>query len=216
MKMAANENMEGKLVVIAAPSGAGKTSLVKALIERHDNIDVAVSHTTRNRRPHETDGVNYHFTSVDAFQEMIANDEFIEHAEVFGNFYGTSKAAMDKIKRAGTHVVLEIDYQGAAQIRAQAPEALTIFILPPSLETLQQRLKGRAQDDEATIARRTREAFNEISHYSEFDFLIVNDDFEVALTQIHAIIDHEAQEYSITAQQEALSQLLTELLSSKP
>ncbi|MFN3236146.1 MAG: guanylate kinase [Pseudomonadales bacterium] len=204
----------GKLVVIAAPSGAGKTSLVKALIERNPDIDVAVSHTTRQKRPFETDGVNYHFVDVATFQTMIKNQEFVEHAEVFGNFYGTSRAAMDEIINQGTHVILEIDYQGAAQIRAQAPEAITIFILPPSRAALKERLQNRAQDDAATIARRTQEAVNEISHCHEFDYLVVNDSFEVALEQIHTIITQGAPELRQAEQQQALSELLKELLSS--
>ncbi len=205
-------NHRGKLVVVAAPSGAGKTSLVKALIEQNPNIDVAVSHTTRTRRPHEQDGVNYHFVSEAEFRHLIAEDEFVEYAEVFGNLYGTSKTAMNKVIAGGTHVVLEIDYQGAAQIRAQVPDAISIFILPPSLATLKERLTSRAQDDEATIARRTREAFNEISHYDDFDYLVVNDNFDLALQQIRAIIESGAQEFSLAQQQNALAPLLAELL----
>lgn len=202
----------GKLVVVAAPSGAGKTSLVKALIEQNPNIDVAVSHTTRNMRPHEQNGVNYHFVSEPEFRELISQGEFIEHAEVFGNLYGTSRTAMNKVVAGGTHVVLEIDYQGAAQIRAKVPEAISIFILPPSLATLKDRLTNRAQDDEATILRRTKEAFNEISHYDDFDFLVVNDDFDQALQQIQAIIETEAPEFSLAEQQTTLAPLLSELL----
>ncbi len=205
-------NHRGKLVVVAAPSGAGKTSLVKALIEQNPNIDVAVSHTTRTRRPHEQDGVNYHFVSEAEFRHLIAEDEFVEYAEVFGNLYGTSKTAMNKVIAGGTHVVLEIDYQGAAQIRAQVPDAISIFILPPSLATLKERLTSRAQDDEATIARRTREAFNEISHYDDFDYLVVNDNFDLALQQIRAVIESGAQEFSLARQQTALAPLLSELL----
>lgn len=199
--------------MIAAPSGAGKTSLVKALIEQNPNIDVAVSHTTRNKRPHEQDGINYHFVPVAEFRQLIEQGEFIEHAEVFGNLYGTSRTAMDKVVAKGTHVVLEIDYQGAAQIRAQLPEAITIFILPPSLATLRQRLTNRAQDDEATIERRTREAFNEISHYQDFEYLVVNDDFDVALSQIQTIIETEAPEFQTSRQQTVLAPLLSELLA---
>ena len=210
-----SENSNGKLVVIAAPSGAGKTSLVKALVDNTTDIDVAVSHTTRNIRPGETDGVNYHFVARAEFESMIEHDGFIEHAEVFGNLYGTSRASMDKIVQQGKNLVLEIDYQGAAQIRDKVADAITIFILPPSLATLKQRLTNRGQDDGETIARRTSEAFNEISHYNEFDYLIVNDDFKVALDQIHAVINGGGSEFSSQRQRKALADLLSELLSSE-
>lgn len=206
--------MKGKVVVIAAPSGAGKTSLVKALIESSPDIDVAISHTTRARRPHETDGVNYHFVTIEAFRALQVADGFIESAEVFGNLYGTSRAAMDKIVQQGKHLVLEIDYQGANQIRQQVPEAISIFILPPSLETLRMRLQSRAQDDAATIERRTGEAMNEISHCKEFDYLVINDDFDVALNQIRAIITTGAPEFAISAQLRAQANLLSELLTT--
>lgn len=206
--------MKGKVVVIAAPSGAGKTSLVKALIESSPDIDVAVSHTTRAMRPHEIDGINYHFVTVEAFKVMQAADEFIESAEVFGNLYGTSRAAMDKIVQQGKHLVLEIDYQGADQIRHQVPEAISIFILPPSLATLRTRLQSRAQDDAATIERRTGEAMNEISHCQEFDYLVINDNFNLALDQIRAIINTGAKEFSIAEQLKAQPSLLSELLTT--
>lgn len=209
-----NEVTHGKLVVIAAPSGAGKTSLVKALVEQTDDIDVAVSHTTRQMRPGETDGLNYHFVSRPQFEDLIGIDGFIEYAEVFGNLYGTSRSAMNKIIELGKNLVLEIDYQGAAQIRDKVPEAVTIFILPPSLATLKNRLTNRGQDDEQTIARRTSEAFNEISHYHEFDYLIVNDSFDLALNQINAVINGEGAEFSLEQQRKALADLLSELLSS--
>jgi len=206
----------GKVVVIAAPSGAGKTSLVKALIESSPNIDVAVSHTTRSMRPHEVDGINYHFVSVATFRSLQAKDGFVESAEVFGNLYGTSLDAMDKIIQQGKHLVLEIDWQGANQIREKVPKAISIFILPPSLATLKQRLQNRGQDDAATIERRTQEAMNEISHFAEFDFLVVNDDFGVALDQIRSIIETGGHEFSLARQVEAQRSLLSELLTTSP
>lgn len=207
---------QGKVIVIAAPSGAGKTSLVKALVESSDNIDVAVSHTTRSMRVHEADGINYHFVTVERFKEMQSAGEFIESAEVFGNFYGTSRSAMDTVIQQGKHLVLEIDYQGAAQIRHQVAEAISIFILPPSLKTLKARLQGRATDDEATIERRTREAINELSHYHEFDYLVVNDDFDLALRQIRDIVATGASEFTLANQQTAQKPLLSELLKPQP
>ena len=206
----------GKIVVIAAPSGAGKTSLVKALIESSPEIDVAVSHTTRPVRPHETNGVNYHFVDVERFQALQSDGEFVESAEVFGNLYGTSRSAMDKIVRAGKNLVLEIDYQGAAQIREKVPEALSIFILPPSLAILKHRLQTRATDDEATIERRTSEAINEISHCQEFDFVVVNDDFDTALAQIRSVISSGDEQFSYARQQQSQKSLLSELLNQRP
>jgi guanylate kinase len=206
--------MKGKVVVIAAPSGAGKTSLVKALIESSADIDVAVSHTTRAKRPHETDGINYHFVTVEAFNALRAENGFIESAEVFGNLYGTSREAMNKIVEEGKHLVLEIDYQGASQIRKQVPDAISIFILPPSLDTLNKRLHSRAQDDEATIERRTNEAMNEIVHCREFDYLVINDDFDTALSQIRAIVNDGAEEFRIDPQLKAQARLLSELLAT--
>lgn len=207
---------QGKVVVIAAPSGAGKTSLVKALIETSPNIDVAVSHTTRPMRPHEVNGVNYHFVSVEDFRSIQGEDGFIESAEVFGNLYGTSRAAMTKITSQGKHLVLEIDFQGAAQIRHRVQDAISIFILPPSLATLKERLHSRAQDDAATIERRTGEAMNEISHYKEFDYLVVNDVFDVALNQIRSIIEQSDEAFSLINQLTEQRILLSELLTTSP
>jgi len=207
---------QGEVVVIAAPSGAGKTSLVKALIETSPNIDVAISHTTRPMRSHEMDGVNYHFVSAEDFLSLQSEGGFIESAEVFGNLYGTSRDAMTRIISQGKHLVLEIDYQGAAQIRQQVQDAISIFILPPSLATLKERLHSRAQDDAATIERRTGEAMNEISHYKEFDYLVVNDVFDVALSQIRSIIECGEQAFSLKNQLAAQSTLLSELLTTSP
>ena len=152
----------GNLFVVAAPSGAGKTSLVSALVDSSTNIEVAVSHTTRPRRPDEVDGVNYFFVDDDQFQKMIKNNEFTEWACVFGRHYGTSKTEVNRILASGHHLVLEIDWQGASQIRAEMPETSTIFILPPSLETLQERLNNRGQDDEETVRARMNTAIDQI------------------------------------------------------
>ena len=208
--------VNGKLIVIAAPSGAGKTSLVKALLESNDDMGVAVSHTTRAMRPGETDGVDYYFVSKEAFHSLLAEGGFIEHAEVFGNWYGTSLGAMDTVLNQGKHLVLEIDYQGAAQVRDKVPHALSIFILPPSLKALRDRLTNRAQDDAESIERRSQEAFNEISHYHQFDYLIVNDNFDLALSQMDAVIKKGAPEFAVEAQREILASLISQLLSSSP
>ena len=180
--------MTGIPIVISAPSGAGKTSLVAALIKDSENLKVSVSHTTRPMRPGEVDGVNYHFVSQDEFQEKIKADDFIEHAKVFNNHYGTSKSKLNEELEKGNDVILEIDWQGAEQVRNLFSEAISIFIFPPSLEILEQRLLQRGQDDAAIIKTRMDEARNEISHYQEFDYLVINDDFEQALLELKAII----------------------------
>lgn len=179
---------QGTLYIISAPSGAGKTSLVKALIENTDDIMVSVSHTTRGVRSGEVDGKDYHFTEVETFRSMIADNAFLEHAEVFGNFYGTSRSSALDMMAKGTDVVLEIDWQGAQQVRQKMPEAVSIFILPPSREELEQRLRGRGTDADEVIARRLGEAVTEMSHYHEFDYLVFNDDFDTALGQLSAIV----------------------------
>ncbi|HVL01506.1 MAG TPA: guanylate kinase [Dongiaceae bacterium] len=180
--------MQGTLFVVSAPSGAGKTSLVKALVESTTNIHVSVSHTTRTQRPGETHGVNYFFVDKDQFGTMLNEGAFLEQAEVFGNLYGTSKQAVaDKLK-SGVDVVLEIDWQGAQQIRRQAPEAVSIFILPPSRHVLEQRLIGRGQDPAEVIQKRMAQATEQISHHVEFDYLIINDDFDKALLEMRAIV----------------------------
>lgn len=179
--------MSGSLYIISAPSGAGKTSLVSKLIELDSHIKVSVSSTTRPMRPGEEDGVNYHFLSVEQFQEKIAQNDFLEHAQVFDNFYGTSKSAVEAQLKAGKDVILEIDWQGAQQVRELIPEAISIFILPPSLEELNRRLSGRGTDSEEVIARRMRDAVSEMSHYDEFDYIVINNNFEIALKQLHSI-----------------------------
>lgn len=178
----------GTLFIVTAPSGAGKTSLVKALIEREQHLRVSVSHTTRAKRPGEVDGVNYHFIDEETFKEMLHSGNFFESALVYGNHYGTSQLWVNEQLDAGLDVILEIDWQGAVQVRNLDPTACSIFILPPSLETLKARLLSRAQDDTETIEKRMSEAVAEISHVAEADFVVINDDFDTALEDLSAII----------------------------
>jgi guanylate kinase len=178
----------GKLYIISAPSGAGKTSLVKQLITDLDQLTVSVSHTTRPMRPGEVHGQDYYFVSAADFQAMREQQAFLEHAQVFDNFYGTAQKTVEDNLKQGLDVILEIDWQGAEQIKKLLPDSLSIFILPPSTDVLLQRLRNRAQDDEQTIARRMRDAVTEISHHDEFDYLVVNDVFAQALTELKSII----------------------------
>ncbi len=178
----------GTLYIFSAPSGAGKTSLVKALLEATDGIEVSVSHTTRPPRPGEVDGVDYHFVDVPTFEKMVAEGAFLEHARVFDNYYGTARASVETRLQAGVDVILEIDWQGARLVRAQFPDAVGVFILPPSREALEERLRGRGQDSDEVIARRMRDAVSEMSHYAEFDYLVINDDFDTALEELRAIV----------------------------
>ncbi|TQV82558.1 guanylate kinase [Exilibacterium tricleocarpae] len=201
----------GTLFTVSAPSGAGKTSLVKALADTLSRVRVSVSHTTRAIRPGEVDGTNYHFVSRKHFVDMLEQGQFLEQAEVFGNHYGTSKAWVDDTLAQGLDVILEIDWQGAQQVRRQCPEAIGVFILPPSRQALRQRLTGRGQDDAAIIERRMREASAEMSHYVESDYLIVNDDFDTALAEFQALIT--AHSLRLDRQQQNRQQLLMELLS---
>lgn len=203
---------QGTLYIISAPSGAGKTSLVKALVESTDDITVSVSHTTRPTRPGEIDGKHYHFSDVETFRGMIGDNAFLEHAEVFGNFYGTSRSSVLEMMAQGVDVILEIDWQGAQQVRQKMPEAVSIFILPPSREELERRLRGRGTDSEEVIARRLAEAVTEMSHYQEFDYLVFNDDFDTALAQLRAVVIARRQraEVQIASQQEVLDALLAE------
>lgn len=180
--------MSGSLFIVAAASGTGKTSLVKALVESMPNLGVSVSTTTRPIRPGETDGVNYHFTDRETFVRMIGEGSFLEHAEVFGNLYGTSKDWVVEQLQQDRDVILEIDWQGAQQVRRLLPEAVGIFILPPSLEALQSRLTGRGQDSAEVITHRLHEAQGDISHYGEFTYLVVNDDFNTALADLQSIV----------------------------
>ena len=201
----------GNLYIVSAPSGAGKTSLVKALLEKDSNLRVATSYTTRDCRPGEVDGVNYHFVSRKKFQQMVDGAEFVEHAEVFGNFYGTSQKQIEELLSAGSDVILEIDWQGAMQIRKMMPAAQSIFILPPSRDALAQRLKNRGQDEQAVIDARMAASINEISHYVEFDYIVVNDDFSEALSHLQAIF--VAKRLEIIGQGQRLSDMIGGLLS---
>lgn len=200
----------GTLFTVSAPSGAGKTSLVNALLARDTSIKVSISHTTRTKRPGEEDGRDYHFVDASVFQQMVANGDFLEHAEVFGNFYGTSKSAVEALLAEGNDIILEIDWQGAQQMRELMPKAQSIFILPPSVEALRQRLQGRGQDNDSVIEQRMQQAISEISHYTESQWLIINDDFERALQELHSIIT--TQRLETTKQQEKHRRLLDDLL----
>src|SRR6202051_4137150 len=171
----------GRLYVVSAPSGTGKTSLVKALMEREPRMRLSVSYTTRKPRPNEIEARDYHFVTVERFAEMAAKGEFPEHAQVFDNFYGTGVRAVEEALAIGEQLLLEIDWQGAAQVRARLPEACSIFILPPSRGSLEQRLNARSTDTDAVIERRLRDAARDIAHWSEFDYVVVNDRFERSL-----------------------------------
>ena len=177
------------LFIIAAPSGCGKTSLVKALLRNSKNLAVSVSHTTRKPRKGEIDGENYHFVSNETFQQMISNNDFLEYAEVFGNMYGTAKTNIYEKLDSDISIILEIDWQGARQVRQNMPEVISIFILPPSKNVLLERLTTRGQDDKATISERMENSEKEMSHYNEFGYLIINDQFDSALNNLKAIID---------------------------
>ena len=201
----------GTLFTVSAPSGAGKTSLVKALVESTDHLQVSVSHTTRPKRPGETDGVNYHFVDETQFSSMLDKQLFLEHARVFDNFYGTSQPWVEETLASGTDVILEIDWQGAAQVKRLLPETQGIFILPPSLETLRQRLDNRGQDDDAIICRRVAEAREEMSHFADADYLVINDQFETALAELRAIVI--AQRTGLEKQRQRHQVLLHKLLS---
>jgi guanylate kinase len=177
------------LFTISAPSGAGKTSLVKALLEkRAEAVAVSVSHSTRAIRPGEVNGKAYHFVTLEEFKRMVDAGEFLEHARVFDNYYGTARASVETLLASGKHVILEIDWQGARQVKAKLPETVSIFILPPSREELEQRLRLRGTDDENTIKRRMRDADREMSHYNDAEYLVINDVFEQALFDLDAII----------------------------
>ena len=178
----------GILFTVSAPSGAGKTSLVKALVEQEPRVVLSVSHTTRPKRPGEVNGSDYHFVDKEEFQSLISKGEFLEFAEVFGNFYGTAQSSVDKQLSLGKDVILEIDWQGAEQVRKLRPECVSVFILPPSRDALDRRLRSRGQDNEAVIARRMQAAKNEMSHYAESDYLIINDDFHKALAELRCVI----------------------------
>ncbi len=177
-----------RLVILSAPSGAGKTSLARALIERGDEVVLSVSHTTRAPRPGEADGRDYHFVDHDTFRAMVDRGDFLEYAEVFGNFYGTARSAVEDLLGRGLNVILDIDWQGARKVRAAVPGTFSVFILPPSLEALRQRLNSRGQDADTVIEGRMRAAIGEMTHYGEYDRVVVNDDFDQALEQLAALM----------------------------
>ena len=203
----------GTLFTISAPSGAGKTSLVKALVEAEPTLQVSVSHTTRPMRPGEVDGVNYHFCDHAAFRAMLVRGEFLEHAEVFGNLYGTSQRFVEVALADDRDVILEIDWQGAQQVKRLLPDTCAIFILPPSEATLRERLTGRGQDDADTIERRMAAAVSEMSHYIESAYLVINDDFGVALDQLRSLV--QAQRLQTNRQTRRLAEQLQSLLKSQ-
>lgn len=203
--------IRGTLFTVSAPSGAGKTSLVNALVKSLDRVQVSVSHTTRTMRPGEQEGVNYHFVSQAEFVDMLGRGDFLEHAQVFTNFYGTSRGWVEKTLAAGIDVILEIDWQGAQQVRRLVPDALSVFILPPSRESLYARLTGRGQDAQQVIDARMAEARNEISHYVESQYVIVNDVFEQALAEFKAVVT--AERLKLEKQAQKHRELLASLLS---
>lgn len=179
---------KGTLFVFSAPSGAGKSSLAKALIDSEPSLATSVSHTTRAPRPGEENGVHYHFVDRDTFQQMVDDDEFLEYATVFDNSYGTSQRAVQSLLDRDKSVILDIDWQGARAIKQKMAGVKTVFILPPSREELEKRLRSRGQDSDETIARRMRDAVSEMRHYDEFDYVVVNDDFDLALADLRAIL----------------------------
>lgn len=209
--MSKQTNKSGKLIVISAPSGAGKTTLVRALCEADPELMVSVSHTTRPRRNGEAEGIAYHFTDVDSFMEMVDREHFLEYAKVFDNYYGTSKSTVESQLNDGYDVILEIDWQGAARICQLVPECISIFILPPSYQALEIRLTGRGEDDSTSIQRRMRDAINELSHYNEYEYLVINDDFEQALSELRGILTALRENREI--QQEDLSQFVANLMA---
>ena len=203
----------GNLYILSAPSGAGKSSLINALLADlpRNEVRLSISHTTRNPRPAEEDGVHYYFTTHAEFEALIEKDHFLEWAEVFGNYYGTSLPMIEKSLEQGVDVFLDIDWQGARQIRQKVPNVKTIFILPPSREELRNRLVGRGQDSEETIAKRMAEAKSEMSHYNEFDYVIVNYDFQQALSELKAILT--AERLKLSSQEIRHKALIEQLLA---
>jgi guanylate kinase len=181
-------SQRGHLYLVTAPSGAGKTSLVRALLKDHPNLHFSISYTTRKQRPNEVNGRDYFFVDIPEFKRMVAAGEFLEHAQVFDNYYGTARRTVEGELAAGRDVLLEIDWQGAAQIRKLMPEAVSIFILPPTRAELERRLRTRGTDDDTVIARRLRDAVADMSHWQEFDYVVVNDDFDRAVADLAAIV----------------------------
>jgi guanylate kinase len=201
--------MSGNLFIVSAPSGAGKTTLVKALLAHNKEIALSVSYTSRAPRPGEADGVNYHFVSRETFMAMARHGDFLESAEVYGNLYGTSQSWIEGEIAKGRDILLEIDWQGAAQVRRKFPGCITVFILPPSLEALKTRLTGRAQDSGEVIAQRLRAAKEDISHVAEFDYVIINDKLDAALAELNAVVVAAGltRERQLLRQQRLINQL---------
>jgi guanylate kinase len=202
-----------KLYVVAAPSGGGKTSLIGALLKQDEQIRLSISYTTRPPRPGEQDGVHYHFVNEPAFLDLVSQDAFLEHARVFDYCYGTGRQSVERQLAAGYDVILDIDWQGARQIRKAFPSCRTIFIIPPSLEALRNRLTGRGQDSAQVIQRRMQDAQAEISHWAEFDFLIINDDFDEALRDLRSIIRSGKPGRAVNKRQRR--EILAELLGTR-
>ena len=200
----------GRLYVVSAPSGAGKTSLVKALMEREPRIRFSVSYTTRKPRPNEIPGRDYHFVTMERFAEMAAHGEFLEHAQVFDNCYGTGVRAVEEALTNGEQLLLEIDWQGARQVRARLAEARSIFILPPSRTALEQRLKARSTDSDAVIKRRLQDAAQDLAHCAEFDYVVINDRFDAALEDLRAIVADRGSHLGM--QRPEVARLAAELL----
>jgi guanylate kinase len=202
----------GNLFIVSAPSGAGKSSLLQALRKLYPELKVAISHTTRTPRPNEINGIHYYFVDKFMFMQMVGNGEFLEHAQVFNNLYGTSETEVRQILSKRNDLILEIDWQGANQVRRKFPNAQSIFILPPSLTALYERLSKRAQDSQSVIAQRMKQAQQELAHYPEYDYLIVNDNFEIALNDLASIII--AQQLKIEKQSIKLTNMLQDLLAT--
>jgi guanylate kinase len=203
----------GRLFVIAAPSGAGKTSLVRALMEREPGLRFSISYTTRPQRPTEQHGRDYFFVGRDGFERMVANGEFLEHARVFDNYYGTARAPVEAALAAGQDLILEIDWQGAGQVRRALPECVSIFILPPSRPELERRLRGRGTDAEEVIQRRLRDAATDMAHWREFDHVVVNDDFATALGQLQDVVAGRGE--ATRQQRPGLAELAAALTESR-
>ena len=194
--MSARHDNRGRLLVVSAPSGAGKTTLVHALLAREPRLRFSTSYTTRPKRPNERPGRDYHFVSEDQFRKLVDEDAFLEHARVFDHWYGTARADVERLLAAGYSVLLEIDWQGARQVRERAPDSISVFIVPPSVGELERRLRARATDSEATIQRRLRDALGDLSHWSEFDYVVENDVLETAVEALAAVVAGRGEEHS--------------------
>ena len=206
-----NQQVRGTLFIVSAPSGAGKTSLVRALLEEVEGVRASVSYTTRPPRPGERDGIAYHFVDAAAFETMVQAGDFLEHARVFDHCYGTARTSVEAILEGGEDVILEIDWQGAGQVRRLIPDTVSVFILPPSRAILEERIRGRKQDSDQVIQRRMQDAVSEMSHYADYDFLLLNDDFERARNDLEAII--RARRLRAATQHIRLAGLLEQLLA---